>query len=192
MAEQKELRLTDQEIGEVLNRGGNIEEAQKAKEQAYIKSHPTAEYTKGEWTVKKAPINHLVVVDADIMGETDNGVVAETYSCFTGTSKANAQLISASPDLYEALKLSFRDLCENGRITEPIETVIKQALAKAEGKEQAYIKSHPTVEYTKGEWRRGSMEDKPFARSILSIFSEDGRRITDRDLIGIGSMLTPR
>jgi len=33
--------------------------------------------------------------------------------------------------------------------------------------------------YTKGEWRRGSMEDKPFARSILSIYREDGRRIAE-------------
>jgi len=93
-----------------------------------------AEYTKGEWTVKKAPINHLVVVDADIMGETDNGVVAETYSCFTGTSKANAQLISASPDLYEACEMALNEapwnpLGEDGR------QILKQATAKVEGKE---------------------------------------------------------
>ena len=35
------------------------------------------------------------------------------------------------------------------------------------------------MEYTKGEWKRGSLDDEPFARSCLSIFKEDGRRIAE-------------
>ncbi len=46
----------------------------------------------------------------------------------------DAHLIAAAPRMYEALKLIWNDLCENGRITEPIENVLKQVLAKADGK----------------------------------------------------------
>jgi len=35
------------------------------------------------------------------------------------------------------------------------------------------------MEYTKGEWRWGSLDDEPFARSCLSIYQEDGRRIAE-------------
>jgi len=35
------------------------------------------------------------------------------------------------------------------------------------------------MNYTKGEWKRGSLEDEPFARSCLSIYQEDGRRIAE-------------
>lgn len=33
--------------------------------------------------------------------------------------------------------------------------------------------------YTKGKWKIGSHNDEPFARSCLSIFREDGRRICE-------------
>ena len=32
---------------------------------------------------------------------------------------------------------------------------------------------------TKGKWKRGSLNDEPFARSCLSIYQEDGRRIAE-------------
>ena len=35
------------------------------------------------------------------------------------------------------------------------------------------------MEFTKGEWKLGSLEDKPFARSCLSIYREDGRKIAE-------------
>ena len=35
------------------------------------------------------------------------------------------------------------------------------------------------MEYTKGNWKRGSLDDEPFARSCLSIYQEDGRRIAE-------------
>ena len=35
------------------------------------------------------------------------------------------------------------------------------------------------MEYTKGRWRLGSLDDEPFARSSLSIYQEDGRRIAE-------------
>jgi len=37
---------------------------------------------------------------------------------------------AGAPDMFEALNLIWNDLCENGRITEPTEQVLKQALAK--------------------------------------------------------------
>lgn len=43
-------------------------------------------------------------------------------------------LHKSAPDLYKALHLTYLDLVKNGQITAPIENVIKQALAKAEGK----------------------------------------------------------
>jgi hypothetical protein len=33
------------------------------------------------------------------------------------------------------------------------------------------------MEYTKGEWSKGSFADEPFARSLLSIYREDGEAI---------------
>ncbi len=35
------------------------------------------------------------------------------------------------------------------------------------------------MEYTKGKWGRGGLGDEPFARSLLSIYQEDGRRIAE-------------
>ena len=43
-------------------------------------------------------------------------------------------LHKSASDLYEALNLAFSDLAENGRITEPIEQVMKEAIAKVEEK----------------------------------------------------------
>ena len=35
------------------------------------------------------------------------------------------------------------------------------------------------MNYTKGEWGLGSLDDEPFARSELSIYREDGRKIAE-------------
>lgn len=62
----------------------------------------------------------------------DCGCKIRTFA-FSGAELIYCPKHLAAPDIYEALRLAFRDLCENGRITEPVENVIKQALAKAEG-----------------------------------------------------------
>ena len=60
--------------------------------------------------------------------------------CYTTFNSSSYEMIfcplhKSAPDLYEALNLAFSDLAENGRITEPIERVIKEAIAKVERRE---------------------------------------------------------
>lgn len=82
-------------------------------------------YTKGEWKVVKTgsfKSAHWAV-------QTQNGIIA-------ATSLTNAQLISAAPDMYEALKLAIEKLNNEGRAYERTIWVCEEALAKAEGKEK--------------------------------------------------------
>jgi hypothetical protein len=96
-------------------------------------------YTKGEWRVE-----HLKVPTARAFSI---GISTEEYDVCTYPlgirNKDDAQLISAAPDMYEALKEMVRHpkieaetsgswiICE--RITERLEKA-ERALAKAEGK----------------------------------------------------------
>jgi len=81
-------------------------------------------YTKGEWRVRKAPTNHEVISTLAIMGESDDGVVADVYSCYTGLSEANAYLIAKSPRMAELLSrlltISFSTEDENYEELSPI------------------------------------------------------------------------
>lgn len=82
-------------------------------------------YTKGEWKPHSASLSSDYVV-------TGNRNVCRVLN--TGDMemlKANAQLISASPDLYEALKDALEAVRKNGVVDH---RQIEQALAKAEGK----------------------------------------------------------
>jgi len=92
-------------------------------------------YTEGTWTAVKMPTSYQVCVDVDIMGETDNGIVADVYSCFTGVAEANARLISSDPLMYKALKLyQSHQQGTHGHYCWECAEAIEQALAKAEGK----------------------------------------------------------
>ena len=84
-------------------------------------------YTKGEWKA----VYHGWVDDGSKpiwFVETADDVICEIHD------KANAQLISASPDLYEALKdaLNTLDAVDNLYPTPNTQCIIKKALAKAE------------------------------------------------------------
>ena len=91
-------------------------------------------YTKGEWRVKGCSVD----------GE-DGYPIASTYPDTRLTSpeslrlkKANAHLIAAAPDMYEALKRLLKMVPEDcgGCIkTETAWIEAQEALAKAEGKE---------------------------------------------------------
>lgn len=84
------------------------------------------DYTKGDWKKDGLKVSQTGAGIIAICPTPQDGGV---FQCV-----ANAHLIASAPLLYEALKLTFLDLCVNGRITESTEQVIKQALARAEGK----------------------------------------------------------
>ena len=83
------------------------------------------EYTKGKWEVRG---NFIVA---------DNGDNIAQWCGYTTTNKEpNANLISASPDMYEALGLALRLIITEIPIKKAIDVrhKIMEALAKAEGK----------------------------------------------------------
>jgi len=78
------------------------------------------EYTKGEWKITE--------------WNDKRGFNIFTYDAFIASvplSQANANLISAAPDIYEALKATIR-IIEVEHLVVPIKC--KEAIAKAEGK----------------------------------------------------------
>ena len=89
-------------------------------------------YTKGEWKSEKEE-QHI-----SIMGE--HGYVVATINEVEGQQHANAQLISASPDLLFACKrlLAYVEELvgyqEGHEIGTSIRRICKKAIAKAEGK----------------------------------------------------------
>lgn len=90
-------------------------------------------YTKGEWKIgyRGWSATPVVFVDSEvpivIADCGQDGRIADD------TRKSNAQLITATPDLYEALKVC-RDYIEHNYANSEIEDAANKALAKAEGK----------------------------------------------------------
>ncbi len=92
-------------------------------------------YTKGEWTATDL---------GEIRGE-DNCLIALAYNLYTGeinnaVSCANAHLIAAAPEMYEALFIGL-DLIKqklyehpDDKVAQAQKKVIDKVLAKAEGK----------------------------------------------------------
>jgi len=75
------------------------------------------EYTKGEWIVASGEF-------------TDKGVLYEVIMPKQEICIADAHLIAAAPDMYEALKYAERRLRQNGIV--PV--LVIKAIAKAEGR----------------------------------------------------------
>jgi hypothetical protein len=101
-----------------------------------------SEFTKGPWEVQDPP-EGLPIIEKDF----DDIAFIRAPSLATGAEIiANAHLISAAPDMYEALKAALRikDLWyadyvddEHAGETEALGTMLnlfEQAIAKAEGK----------------------------------------------------------
>jgi len=82
-------------------------------------------YTKGEWRVDGTSIVSDVLL-LRVGDEVCPFLIAEVTSHIPLETKANAQLISAAPDLYEACKQAF-NFCDDR-----VRFKISQALAKAD------------------------------------------------------------
>lgn len=83
------------------------------------------EYTGGKWKATKAMSGNWL-----IMPVGGGGCIARSIS-----SKANAQLIAASPDLYEACKQALRTFeAHHIKPTDPRYITLERAIAKAESK----------------------------------------------------------
>jgi len=93
-------------------------------------------YTQGEWSVTKHPSldNYLVVLLGD-KPYNDSGICRVDYLSDKDEMLANANLIAASPLMYEALKEIVSDLTDVGdcRVTNDSYNLAEQAVAKAEG-----------------------------------------------------------
>ena len=88
------------------------------------------EYTKREWKTVKEGNGYW-----KIYGENDSEVAVAYNAKTDKVLEANAHLIAAAPDMYEALKEGLKLLDINleynrGKVSE----LLRQALAKAEGK----------------------------------------------------------
>lgn len=105
------------------------------------------DYTKGKWYSQDFDDQDSIRctcndgLDAHIAFVLNRGgkhsnaqlIVSAVNACISVNPENPLAVAESVKDLYEALKLTFQDLAENGEITEPIERVIKQAIAKAEG-----------------------------------------------------------
>lgn len=89
------------------------------------------EYTKGEWK-SRHPTNNDYLIYTGEYGEGITQVAMLSES--SPDAEANSHLIASSPMMYEALKLSLDETLYKP-LQDDIKKIMKQALAKAEGKE---------------------------------------------------------
>lgn len=85
-------------------------------------------YTKGEWNLELRPANNVHRI------RTDREIIADVFGT-NAEDKANAHLIVAAPDMYEALKWLCEDINNKEAIVSRVSTRTKiiNALSKAEG-----------------------------------------------------------
>ena len=86
-------------------------------------------YTKGEW--KSEALDEILIDEILIMGNETTCVAKIVKTYCPECQEANANLIAAAPEMYEALKEMLKYFNERG--IAPLYTW-RQALAKAEGK----------------------------------------------------------
>lgn len=84
-------------------------------------------HTQGEWKVEMLGKSYKVA--------TDELLIADVHGFNEVDRQANARLIAAAPDMYEALKLLLAESRKHGESLEdtPIESLAAAALSKAEG-----------------------------------------------------------
>ena len=92
-------------------------------------------HTPGPWRVETRPDG---LGGKDVLVYGGSLPVCDCFMALASSTpaeeRANARLIAAAPTMLQALKLAFNDLAENGRITQPVEIIIRQAIEKAEAK----------------------------------------------------------
>lgn len=99
------------------------------------------QYTKGEWKLDKVSSFRYVLYpngrdNAYVIAEINSGVSRHT-KLTPNEGEANANLIAASPLLYEALKAlmeEYQNVVPYNRIDTFLLETVDNALAKAEGK----------------------------------------------------------
>ena len=98
-------------------------------------------YTKGEWTIQELP-HDFDFRSGKAYAIRDNrncclATVGDVDAIFDGEeSQANARLIAAAPDMYEALRIAIRALQDND-IDESMAgefEILTDAISKAEGR----------------------------------------------------------
>ncbi len=86
-------------------------------------------FTKGGWEAEESRLR----LSADWKIRDDNGLTLAKIYMHNGEQEANAHLIAASPDMYEALKEAADYMGENAYPETTLEKA-RRALSKAEGK----------------------------------------------------------
>ena len=93
-------------------------------------------YTKGEWKVEVRESSNCIRIKShdDTQGYADYIVqIADVFGT-NGEDEANAHLIAAAPDMYEALK-AIREMFQDGNPDRGITSIfIDNVLSKADGK----------------------------------------------------------
>ena len=86
------------------------------------------EYTKGEWTLSKTTSGHI------LYSEETNNNIALIYNDRNEQGNANARLIAAAPDMFEALKTWHEhQQGTRGHYCSECADAFDKALAKAKG-----------------------------------------------------------
>ncbi len=100
------------------------------------------DYTRGEWKASKTKEDErrfVSYIDCGYKTIARTMLPSQGREALTGTmeeAEANARLISATPDMYEALVMASEILRHEGyQGNQPVLLQINKALAKAEGKE---------------------------------------------------------
>jgi len=89
-------------------------------------------YTKGEWKIVPMPemnSNRIMSYSPEYFRE----VIADVFG-LNGSDAANAQLIAAAPDMYEAAKVALHWLDGVRKGDTVMADFLRQAIAKAEGR----------------------------------------------------------
>ena len=94
------------------------------------------EYTKGEWEQTIVKSNRSGIQGTNIYSEEGTGVIAHVYNTDQLEAAGNARLITAAPDIYEAL-VNIRALIVAqypNLLKSYTYELIEKAITKAEGK----------------------------------------------------------
>lgn len=98
----------------------------------------SAAHTPGPWVVEDLPADPYIVYAGGIHGNGERRQVCVTANGFFGCDEsiANARLISAAPELLEALRLCLHAVCLAGWEGDLSAEKARAAIAKATGEQQ--------------------------------------------------------